>query len=488
MPKSSRSSYKAIQVLLVALVPTVVRGVFLNINRVHGDEYILAYFASKYELLKTNVFAPVPADPAAWVSQQASVFTILQKIYLLFVGESFWAVKFSTIPYLLITAIGFYLLARLVLEKKSALIAVGLYSFFAVSLYHDTLATLHAGTNAAFIWFYYFLIKSLQKPSNSSFFMTGIFAGFCYLFDAKSYLAFPLMIIIFGGLLVYKKSKKILVGLSTAIGAFFMIMAPFIWYMIIHNNVYLLQRYHQVKLSFSSRMDIEANAVTTLRALFTNGIGGDQGFFFGHQALFEPISLLFFVVGIGLGIVMVRRRPVIGVIIFTILLTFFAGMIMTAPPPAFHRVVVTFPLIAIIMSLPFEKILSRKNLLTYSIVGLLLVIYSANNLIYFSKAAEKDGDVSVKLARYIERNFPNREVSIVAFPQYHVQKVFYFSQDNGLHNSVLDYPNNLLVNFDASKRYLYIVPEMHRGFENEIQSRDGRTQIMQFGEFKLVSN
>src|SRR3989344_9469419 len=123
MPKSSRSSYKAIQVLLVALVPTVVRGVFLNINRVHGDEYILAYFASKYELLKTNVFAPVPADPAAWVSQQASVFTILQKIYLLFVGESFWAVKFSTIPYLLITAIGFYLLARLVLEKKSALIA-----------------------------------------------------------------------------------------------------------------------------------------------------------------------------------------------------------------------------------------------------------------------------------------------------------------------------------------------------------------------------
>ena len=487
---STRLSKEDISILktaiLISLVPTLVRALLLDINRVHGDEYILAYFTSIYDFTKVNFFGPFPIDPAAWVSQQATLFLGIQKLYFSFVGESFLSVKFSTLPYIFLTSIALFLLARLVFSFRITLIAIFLYTFFAISLYHDTLATLHAGTLAAFIWFFYFLARSLKKPSKLSFFMTGFFGGFCYLFDPKSYHAFPLMIIVYIVALLFQRSKKFLIDIFISIYGFSIVMLPFIGYMLGTKNIYLLQRYQQVDVLKSTDVRLIDNVFLSLKSLYISDIGGSQGFFFGSQALFEPISLILFLVGALFSLIFIKKNYLVGLILFTIFTTFFTGMVMTLPPPAFHRIIVVFPLLVLLMTMPFEKILLKQSFIFFMLGGGLLVVFGISNFIYFKQATRKDTDISVVAARFIEQNYPKRNVYIVAFPNYHVQKVFHFSNDSGIKHSTLVNQSDVLARFNIIEKYVYVIPRFSSDAIGQIKEKDPKASIIQLSSDLVV--
>lgn len=450
--------------LIVILVPLVVRLVSYNGERIHGDEFIFGYFSSKIDLLKDNFFSYLPKDRAEWTAQSPMTFFYLQKIFFAIFGESIAAVKLSGLPYVLLTSLGLYLVAKTLFDKKTAIISLILYAFFAVSVYHDTFSVNYAGSIASFIFFFYFFLKALRERTNVYASLAGIFCGFSYLFMNHSYIAFPLMVLFYAIYFVWQKKAFALKQVVLSVMAFILVISPFLSRALAAKNFYFFQRFNQVNLfygSWSSTQD-KVNLKNSLESFYTDGIGGGQGYFFGHQAFFEKISLLLFLLGLFLSFFLLRRKKEL-LFVYVIFLASFAGMALTVPPPSYHRLSVAFPFFALMMSIPLSTISSWKIIpksIAAIVVTGILVIYSVNNYGYFLRSTLGDTDSSVRLGNFLIKSFPDfldRKIYIAAFPSYHLKKVFHFFNKSNMKNAEVDYHEDVLEAFNVNEKYLYII-------------------------------
>jgi len=178
-----------------------------------------------------------------------------------------------------------------------------------------------------------------------------------------------------------------------------------------------------------------------------------------------------------------RKREVI--LFLSVILISFLAMVLTIPPPGYHRTSLAFPFIAIIMSLPFYILLKNaKSKARYPIIifiVLYLMAYCINNELYFIKASRLDRGRDVKITGYIEENFPQRNIYIAYYPSHHLKKVFHFSKNRNLKKAFSEKPDFFLKTFNSEEKYLYIFEATEQS-EARFKSRDKNGKIIKFPE------
>lgn len=506
-------SKRLILYLTVIILPSMVRIANFNLDRIHGDDLITAYFSAHYNFDNINFFSAIPQDKGQWVSQFPTIFFILQKIFFLVFGESLLSVKFSIIPYVLLVSLMLFLITKAIFETKTALITLILYAFFAISLYHETLGLHFIASTAVFLVFFYLVLINFKqnKPSLSR--QAGIFCGLCYLFYSSSYVAFPLLVLISIIQFLWYKKLSIIYNFILAVVGFLIVLGPFLIYTHKDNN-YFLQRINQVSLltgSWSGAPErikkgekplliVKENLVIAIKSFYQNGIGGHGGYEFGRLALLEKFNLYLFIAGLMLGLLLLWRKIELLLVFLIIVISFVTGIVLTIPPPAYHRFSLAFPFLVLITTLPFHLFLSIKktktlpsartlipaelsNRIKYVIIIVFLTIYIFNNQIYFQQSVKNENNNELlKLSKYINRNFPHRNVYVASFPSFAFEKIFYFSPGKTVNEIQTDYHDTFLKMFNPAEKYVYVIifPD---AFGKKFAQLDKNGRLINFSEY-----
>ncbi len=480
---------------LVIFLPAIVRWSNFQENRAHGDDFLTAYFSATYDL-GSNFFAPVPADWTQWVAQFPCPFFFFQKIFFLLFGESLMTIKFSVLPYVVVVSAFLFLVARDLLNERAAILAVILYAFFWPSLYLETLGLHFVSSEAVFLAFFYVALRQFRTGSQRSAVASGILAGACCLFYTSSLIALPILPLFMAVRWAVRGRQEALRSLVlSAIGAL-AVVAPFAVQSSFSEPNYFLRRIDQVSLltgEWSEAKDRIARGASpaeivaesfnlSLRSLYGNGVSGHGGYDFGHRALFDRFSLALFVLGSGIGLVHMRRRPEWLMVFAVVLISFFAGMVMTIPPPAFHRFSVAFPFVTILLVLPLDWLLSQERwgALRHDALALTLGAFVASNLLAFGAATRSESYYEgVRLARLINRDFPDRDVYVAAFPSFGFEKCYYFTPGKNARRVVTDYHKAFLETFNPDEKYLYVIT-IPKDFDEKFARLDPRGRIIRF--------
>lgn len=315
-PKRLQFSPRKIFIMLIIFLPSIARIANYNLTRIHGDDILTAYFSAHYDF-KQNFFSAVPSDKGQWVSQFPTPFFVLQKIFFLVFGESLLSIKLSIIPYVFVVSLFLFLIVKKVLDEKTAIVSLVLYSFFPISLYLETLGLHFISSTAIFMVFFYFLILALKNNTTLSSTLAGLLTGFCYLTYSSSYLALPVLIIFFMIQSLQERKVAVIKNLLLAIIAFGLTLGPFLIYAHKFDN-YFIQRINQVSLltgQWSGAREkvekgesiitiIKKNLSLSIRSFYTHGIGGHGGYNFGRLAFFEKTSLGLFIIGSSIGCIL----------------------------------------------------------------------------------------------------------------------------------------------------------------------------------------
>lgn len=468
---------KTFIILLIIIIPALVRIVYFNPNRTRGDDLLTAYFSAHFDPTTINFFSGIPQDKAQWVSQFPTPFFALQKLFFLIFGESYLSIQFSIIPYVLIISLMLFLISKMIFGFKTAAAAVIFYSFFAANLYLETLGLHFISSTAVFLVFFYLLI--LYGKTRKSIFasLSGITCGFCYLFYITSFIAFPVMILYFIVHIVFSKKLLTMYHLLLAVLGFLIVLSPFITYAYRFDN-YFSSRIDQVSLlsgNWSGIKDqiahganpfrfIKDNSVQAIKSLYIDGIGGHGGYDFGHLAFFEKSTLYLFLFGTATGIILmflIKRKIELLLIYLIMAVSFISGVILTLPPPAYHRFSLAFPFLALIFSLPIYIFLKLKNyfkLLALFTILCLVIVYSINNQIYFQRTISTEFyNESIFISNYINKNFPNRNIYVASYPGFGFDKVYYFSAGKNAKSISTGYHDGFLKTFNPDEKYVYAI-------------------------------
>jgi hypothetical protein len=392
---------KHVFILLVILLPSLVRITNYNLNRIHGDDMLTAYFSATENFSKVNFFSGIPSDKIQWQSQFPTPFFALQKIFFMIFGESMLTIKLSMIPYILIISIMLFLITKKILGTKDAYFAVILYAFFAISLYYETLGLIFTSSTAIFMLFFYFMLRELKNNDLLSAVFSGISCGFCYLFYMTSYIALPIMVIFFTLQLLQVRKLSVIKNFLFASISFLIVLGPFLTYAYKFDN-YFTSRTNQVSLltgTWSGAKDriakgesplvpLKENAINSFRSFYIPGIGGAGGFDFAHQAVFDSFTLLIVISGCVIGVLYMIIKIEFS-FVFIVIIASYMTIVLAVPPPGYHRFTLAFPFLALLSSLPFYVVLSltkRVKFIGYIIIAFSLFIYGYNNQQYFLKS------------------------------------------------------------------------------------------------------
>lgn len=463
-------------ILFIILLPLILRIINLNPNRIHQDEFETAYFSSQYNLTTTNFFSGIP-ESDVWVAQFPSPFFVLQKIFFLLFGENPLSIKLSVLPYVFLVSLMLFLLCEKIFNRQIAIISVILYAFLSVSVYFETLGLHFISSTAVFLIFFYFLIRYFRKNNVQLSLLSGISCGFNYLFYLSSYLALPLGIFVYIILFLKQRKAYLIKHLLLFLISFLLVTSPFLTYISTQKN-YLPVRFEAV--SFIAKLltknkeeriskevafhEANLNLRDSFMSLSQDGIGGHGGYDFGNLAMFERFSLVIFLTGFIIAIFLAFKKIEIFYIQIVILISFLLGMVLTTPPPAYHRFSLAFPFIAIISSLPIYLFLSAKIIyknLRYLLFLIFMFIYIYTNQAYFSKAVTQDVKrnnfdlAQVKIINYIKHNYPGRKIYIAAFPIFALKYIYYFFDKTA--DIKADYHEDLIDNFNPKEKYVYIL-------------------------------
>jgi hypothetical protein len=306
--------------------------------------------------------------------------------------------------------------------------------------------------------------------------LAGLLAGASYWFYPSSYIALPILAVaIFIRLISSPKIETVKFSLLTLM-AFLVAIGPFITYAARFNN-YFFQRTNQVSLLSGEWSDaknkinkgeitiplaIKQNLILITNSLYKNGLGGGGGYNFGHLALFDPIILLLFILGFTRCCWLIITHRYSSPLLLVMLTIFgsFATMVLSVPPPAFHRFSLAYPFIIIILVIPFKWFLSIKKIdikikTTLIVIVLAGIIVNNQNRFVMATAGEKE-DIDIRLSEYLDNYFPERKLYAAAFPSFLFEKVYYFAGNK--HRQVTtDYHDNFLQTFNRDEKYAYVI-------------------------------
>jgi len=238
-------SKKNILILFIILLPLLVRIINLEEKRIHQDAFITGYFSATHNFQKINFFSAIPQDQGEWVSQYPTPFFIFQKMFFLLFGANQWTVKLSVMPYIFITSLMLFLITKEIFDKKLAIISLLLYSFFAASLYLDTLGLHIASSDTVYMIFIYFSILTFRHKTAIYPILAGIFCSFCYLSYQGSYIAFPVALIFLFVEFFREKQIAVFKKYFLLIFSFFLTLSPFLIYNFKSGN-YMFKRFPQI--------------------------------------------------------------------------------------------------------------------------------------------------------------------------------------------------------------------------------------------------
>lgn len=496
-----KKRFKKIVIIFAILLPSIIRILLYNLDRIHGDELITGYFSAHFDILKTNFFAPVPTNPADWVSQFPAPFFFLQKIFFLIFGESLLTVKLSVIPYVLIVSVFLFLIAKKLFDKKTTTIALILYAFFSPALYLETLGLHFISSTAIFLIFFYFLLEHFQTGKIKFMLLSFLFMAFCYLFYSSSYIAFPIFIFVFLWEICFKK-KRLRIFWHYLLGflIFIFILSPFILNMILTKNFYITKRYDQVNLlkgewspgakqnrSFSDGISlISENFNESFKSLYFDGIGGHGGYNFGHLAFFNGFNLWVIIFGtlVSFYFMIKRKQPEILFILVVIVVSFVTGVVLTIPPPAYHRFSLAFPFLCFIMATPLYFLfkLVKHKLISFAFLIVFLLFYCYFNVSSFAKqTGDEVMNSNIELSKLIIKKYPKRNIYVASFPGFAFQKIFYFVEGAPHRKIVTDYHINFLNHFNRQEKYLFVII-FPNDFNDQFKEKDPNGRIIKYSE------
>lgn len=495
IPQKLRLSAKNYIVIFVLLLPLFVRIANYTIDRVHGDDLISAYLSATEDFAHINLFSGIPQEASQWISKFPTTYFILQKLFFSLTGADLFTVKLSVLPYVLVISITLYLIVSDMLDKKSAVIAVVLYSFYSPALYLETLGLHFVSSTAVFMIFFYVLLKYFKNSTNGSALALGVLAGLNCLFYLTSYIAYPLLMALFFVGFLKIKGRKMLLHLLLATIGFAIVTGPYLVYAIRYEN-YFFSRINQVSFftgywsNLPSKIQdgqtlgrISGNMlITAIRSLYQDNLGGHGGYNFGFMAFFNRTSLILFCAGVLAAVYLSFKKRRLLLVLAVVILSFFT-MILSIPPPAYHRMSLAFPFITIIFTVPFYLFMHFPRvptLLKFFCVLAVLTVFVVQNERYFLKSVESElHNQNLQLARYINQNFPYRHIKVASFPGYNFDKYYYFSPNKRFMSITTDYHANLIKSFSAHEKYLYVIifPEV---FSQKFAELDPRGKLIPF--------
>lgn len=420
--------------------------------------------------------------------------------------STFWRnltyLKLSILPYVFIVSLMIFLIAKEIINEKTAVISVIIYSFFAPSLYLETLGLHFISSTAIFMVFFYFLLLSLKEKKHLHSILTGIFCGLSYLFYSSSYIALPILMLFFIIYLLLDKNRLLIIkNFLISVVGFLIVVTPFLSYMHATQNYYFTQRINQVNLvsgEWSHQKDeikkgisplsiISKNLTISIKSLYSDGIGGHGGYDFNRLAFFDKITLFLFIYGIiGMLALCFRRKKLLSILLI-ISVSYITGVVLTIPPPAYHRFSLAYPFLAIVISTPLYIVLIVKKInLKIRVLMVLLVLfaYVIVNQLRLVETSKEDGVTHhgkdyLMLAKQIDQEFYDRSIYVAAFPSFAFEKIFYFVNNNK--KLTTDYHNNLLAKFDPNEKYLYVIifPDE---FDKKFLEADKKGKIIKFSK------
>jgi len=485
--------------VLLILLPVMVRVLNYQPNRIHGDDLLTATFSQNYRPLTTHFFSGIP-DSTEWVAKFPTPYFLFQKIFLHIFGATILTVKLSVLPYVLIVSWMTYLIGAALIGPVAGAAAVVIYAFMAVSIYHETLGLHFISSTAIFMIFFYTILRAQTDKKTFWYAASGITCGLCYLSYTSSYIAFPILLIAFLTAFLQKKpfvTKWVvwsLIGMSVVI-------LPFFTYATVVEN-YFGGRINQVSLltgswsagkltAFSVPMVLvllyESLSVSVL-SLVKNGIGGHGGYLFNQQAFFHPTGLIFFLSGLLYALLGMKNHNGMRLALLTVLLTFFTGMVLTIPPPAFHRLTLAFPFIAIISAAPFALVsLHKKSAVIIAMV--LLSAYAGTNIRYAQTALLPEALIEdAAIIKHINTTYPNRQIHIAAFPSFALGKFFPFFGDTSALSIDTKFHRNYLADPAYTEPFVFIIT-LPREFRADFEAMYPAASVYHYSDkYELLVN
>lgn len=469
-----RPTWKGAGLLLLFLLPVAVRAINTDDCRVHGDELLTAYFSATEDLRPERFFAEIPKNDGVWVCQFPTTFFVLQRFFFRIFGDTLPQVRWSVWPYVFVAAAFLFLSARRVLDPFTGGVSVVLWAFLAISLYLESVGLHFVSSTAVLLVAFFFALRTLQEDGELDAVLAGVTAGLCYLFYTSSYVALPVLAATIGLRVVRRRRLEVVRNIALPALGFALLIGPFATYALkVHN--YFLGRAQQVSLLGGQWSDsaqriakgetalgiVAKNANVALKSFWESGIGGHGGYWFAHLPLFDRATLALLVLGLLIGFKLARRRGEVGLVLLVIGLSFLTGVVLTIPPPAYHRLAAAFPFVAIVLALPFRKVWAATRLSAFArgtLVAGGLVVFAALNQSYFSEAALPEYEnMELLFANWINLRYPDRTCYVAAFPENAYAKIAYFAVPRRKGPIVCDYHDALFRTLDPNVKYVYIV-------------------------------
>jgi hypothetical protein len=496
-----RSILKILPLLLVAILPVLVRVVQFDSTRMHQDEFITGYFSATHDFRDSSFFAFMPAKND-WQGQYPKVFFFLQRIFFTVFGASFQTIRLSVQPYVALVSVMLFLIVREILDQPSAFIAVAFYAFLAVSLYLETLGLIFVSATAILMVFSFFALRWSRTGSRVDAAMTGLSGGFCYLVHYTSYIAFPVLFAFVLLQFLRTRQRSVFRKFGVVLAGVLVVLAPFAAWSLRFGG-YVFNRANQVSLltgewspfraeiaSGTSRLSIiKGNLVLCLRSFFQDNIGGNGGYDFGHLAFFDPISMTLFIAGILVGLGWLSSKPQLLFVFLMLGAAFVGGMVLTIPPPAYHRWNIAFPFVAIVMTLPLSLLLRCRwpDRVVRSVVagGFVFLVASCNERRFVEATLRDSPAAELRLSELINQRYPKRPLYIAAFRSFAFQKIFYF-QDRSMGREVKSAKAlKFLKRFRRDEKYVYvmILPDE---FRERFEKADPTGRFFRFSSFYAV--
>ena len=464
----------ALLLLGAALLPVLVRVLHMDPSRLHGDEFIVGYFSATRDFAHASFFAPVP-DRFEWVSQFPAPFFFLQRLFLGLFGATTLTLRLSVQVYVAAVSVMVFLIASEVLDRKAAAAAVVLYSFMAVSVYLETLGLMFVACAAVFSAFFYLVLRARRTGRTFDAALAGVACGFCYLTYYTGYIALPLLALVLLSRFLGGKPKRELQNLLVAVAGAVIVVAPYLAWTLASGDSYL-RRTADVTLLDGARSPfreavaggaspvpiVRDNLVLSLRAFVVDGIGGQFGFDFGRLAMCDRLSFALLLGGFAAGCVLAfRGRPELLFVCLAVAAVFVGGVVLTIPPPAYHRLSMVFPLLAVLSAVPFWLLLRIPRLperAGLALAGALLLWYVSANERQLAEALYRDKPSDeFRLADLLLTRFSDRGLSIAGWPNHALQKVLFFRDEERHRNIRPVFVRETLQALDRSRRYAYAV-------------------------------
>ena len=448
---------------LVAALPALVLVVLqLALARYFGsfpqhfqhDEFITAFIS--YQLPDISLiqwFVGYP-DKDAWVAQFPIIFFALQKPFFMLLGPTVDAVRISVWPYLALTTIYLYLIARELSPRPAFAFVAGLCAIiFAPNLYLSSIGVHFHSATFFLVASSYHLLRLLRTERRADAVLCGLFAAAAYLTYPSSYIALPLLLGFVALESLARRSTRPLRLFLPSLAVFAFTLLPFVVSALTGTN-FLLERVEQVN-AFGGTIygqpalargdqaqafllwQVEENVMS----LYEPGHAATvSGYLFGNQAFFSPLALCLFILGSLVGLYRAAFHGERGYLLVSaaLLAAFASGMLLTLPAGAFHRVSVVYPFVGLTIALgaflPVAALdsgaLRRLGALPAARVAALALVaaFCVTSLSRASQMVQPDQTHdSPTLARYVEENVPEGDTVGIAFARnYHLGRELFF--------------------------------------------------------------